>query len=153
MVRGAYMIQERKRADDMGYKDPVCDSKEDTDAQYNKLIETLMHAQTQQRVSFMIASHNSHSVHLATQGMQTVGLPSHSSSVAFGQLLGMKDFITLGLAKHSFNVHKCNLPPTPSPPVPLSHVLLALTAASNRTSHHHTLTYIPTSHLNVIIAP
>ena len=39
--------------------------------------------------------------------MQTVGLPPQSTSVAFGQLLGMKDFITLGLAKHGFNVHKC----------------------------------------------
>jgi hypothetical protein len=80
MVRGAYMIQERKRAEQLGYKvngkvlanrksmtfvafqDPICANKEDTDRQYNQLIETLMRAQTTQRVSFMIASHNAQSV-------------------------------------------------------------------------------------------
>ena len=93
MVRGAYMVQERKRAGDLGYKvsgealagrksvtlgvfqDPICASKEDTDRQYNQLIETLMQAQASQRVSFMIASHNAQSVR--------VHFPRFSSKVKF----------------------------------------------------------------------
>jgi proline dehydrogenase len=39
LVRGAYMVLERKRAEDMGYEDPILPTIEDTHASYNAGVE------------------------------------------------------------------------------------------------------------------
>ena len=58
LVRGAYMEQERDRAKEMEYPDPIQPTKEDTDSCYNSTVSRLMEEATAGRVSFMVASHN-----------------------------------------------------------------------------------------------
>lgn len=64
------MEQERARAQENGYPDPIWPRKEDTDECYNKLVELLMHEKTGQLpspVHFMIASHNEATVKMAVE--------------------------------------------------------------------------------------
>ena len=61
LVRGAYMEQERERAEEMGYSSPIHDTKEDTDSCYNGNITRLLCEAKGGRVSLMVASHNEES--------------------------------------------------------------------------------------------
>lgn len=45
LVRGAYMKRERERALQLGYQNPVHDDKISTDANYDKLVLTLLNSQ------------------------------------------------------------------------------------------------------------
>jgi proline dehydrogenase len=56
LVRGAYMLQERKRAIDLKYSDPIHDTIEDTHANYDNMVELLLDHNS--IASFMVASHN-----------------------------------------------------------------------------------------------
>ena len=61
LVRGAYMEQERERAKEGGYPDPIWPNKQSTDDCYHKLMELLMQEKTgtpPSPVYFMVASHN-----------------------------------------------------------------------------------------------
>ena len=68
-VRGAYMIQERKRAGELGYPDPIQPNIEATHANYNKLVQVILSAP--QTTELMVASHNEESVRQATSFMET----------------------------------------------------------------------------------
>ena len=48
----------------VGYVDPVCDSKEDTDIQYHQMLERLLTAicESGMKYELMVASHNEESV-------------------------------------------------------------------------------------------
>lgn len=61
LVRGAYMEQERERAEANGYPDPIWPDKPSTDQCYYTLMELLMQEKTgnpPSPVHFMVASHN-----------------------------------------------------------------------------------------------
>ena len=70
LVRGAYMEQERARAKEMGYADPINDDYDATTRMYER---SLLHCleQTKRRplgsVSVMVASHNEATVKFAVE--------------------------------------------------------------------------------------
>jgi proline dehydrogenase len=56
VVRGAYMLQERKRAIDLKYSDSIHNTIADTHANYDSMVELLLDHNS--IASFMVASHN-----------------------------------------------------------------------------------------------
>ncbi|KDO29951.1 hypothetical protein SPRG_05141 [Saprolegnia parasitica CBS 223.65] len=104
LVRGAYMVQERKRAKDLGYEDPIQPSIEATHANYNALVELLL--VHNHRTSFMVASHNEESVKKTVANMEALNIPRENGGVYFGQLLGMCDHISYTLGAEKYQVFK-----------------------------------------------
>lgn len=104
LVRGAYMVQERKRARDMGYVDPIHDSLEHTHANYNAQVAKLLANNT--IASFMVASHNEDSVKKTVELMTAHGIDRKSGGVFFGQLLGMCDHVSYTLGHERYRVFK-----------------------------------------------
>jgi proline dehydrogenase len=104
LVRGAYMIQERKRAQDMHYPDPIHPTLEATHANYNAMVELLL--VHNHRTSFMVASHNEDSVKKTVAYMDALGIPKVGGGVYFGQLLGMCDHISYTLGAEQYQVFK-----------------------------------------------
>lgn len=104
MVRGAYMEQERARAEDLGYADPICETKEATDDSFNKGLAFCI--DQKQRVTLMCGSHNEYSNRYLTVLMQKHGMRPNDKRVWFAQLLGMSDNISFNLAKAGYRVVK-----------------------------------------------
>jgi proline dehydrogenase len=100
LVRGAYMVSERKLAAEQGVPSPVHDTIAATHASYHKNVELLLR---DENAEVMIATHNQASCEFAAKKMDELGLPRRGSGVHFGQLLGMSDHITftLGLCGYS----------------------------------------------------
>ncbi|MDZ4715223.1 MAG: proline dehydrogenase family protein [Cytophagales bacterium] len=104
LVRGAYMEMERERAGKMGYPSPICHTKEETDALFNKALTFCI--DNKQRVSIVCGSHNEYSNHFLTILMQKHSMVPADQRVWFAQLLGMSDNISFNLAKAGYNVAK-----------------------------------------------
>ncbi|XP_023415084.2 proline dehydrogenase 1, mitochondrial isoform X1 [Loxodonta africana] len=107
LVRGAYMAQERTRAAEIGYKDPINPTYEDTNAMYhrclNYVLEELKH---NAKAKVMVASHNEDTVRFTLGRMEELGLHPAERQVYFGQLLGMCDQISFPLGQAGFPVYK-----------------------------------------------
>eukprot|EP01138_Halocafeteria_seosinensis_P003239 gb/GECG01003313.1/.p1 GENE.gb/GECG01003313.1/~~gb/GECG01003313.1/.p1 ORF type:complete len:663 (+),score=82.34 gb/GECG01003313.1/:1-1989(+) len=103
LVRGAYMHQERLRAKEYNYNDPIHPSIEDTHACYNNCIRMLI--DSMDISSFMVASHNEDSIKLTAKLMDDYNL-NKDCGVYFGQLLGMCDHVSLTLGKFGYKVFK-----------------------------------------------
>ncbi|XP_032731731.1 proline dehydrogenase 1, mitochondrial-like [Lontra canadensis] len=107
LVRGAYMAQERSRAAEIGYEDPIHPTYEATNAMYhrclNYILEELKH---NTRAKVMVASHNEDTVHFTLRRMEELGLYPADRQVYFGQLLGMCDQISFPLGQAGFPVYK-----------------------------------------------
>ncbi|GIY09686.1 hydroxyproline dehydrogenase [Caerostris extrusa] len=69
MVRGAYMLQERQRALQLGLPSPVCDDYSATCINYDKIVSFLLDktGELGPRCQFIAATHNEHSIHLVIQ--------------------------------------------------------------------------------------
>ncbi|XP_037135058.1 hydroxyproline dehydrogenase [Syngnathus acus] len=108
LVRGAYMEKERKLAAKEGRPDPVQDSWEDTNDNYNSLLEVLLRliAEEPTRYRIIVATHNEESVRRAAKCVEELGVDKSRGSVCFGQLLGMCDHVSLTLAKEGYAVYK-----------------------------------------------
>ncbi|KAM8918657.1 proline dehydrogenase 1, mitochondrial isoform 3-T3 [Lycaon pictus] len=107
LVRGAYMAQERTRAAEIGYEDPINPTYEATNAMYhrclNYVLEELKH---NSKAKVMVASHNEDTVHFTLRRMEELGLYPADRQVYFGQLLGMCDQISFPLGQAGFPVYK-----------------------------------------------
>ncbi|HEX9828381.1 MAG TPA: proline dehydrogenase family protein [Flavobacteriaceae bacterium] len=104
IVRGAYMEKERERAEEKGYPSPICDSKEATDDNFNKVMTyVLKHLDD---MSLFIGTHNEQSCYLAMDLMNELNIPKNDNRVWFGQLYGMSDHISFNLADQGYNVAK-----------------------------------------------
>ncbi|KAJ0393195.1 hypothetical protein P43SY_008618 [Pythium insidiosum] len=104
LVRGAYMVQERKRAQDMSYADPIHNTIEDTHNNYNAQVEKLL--RNNAIASFMVASHNEDSVKNTVRLMDELNIDRRRGGVYFGQLLGMCDHVSYTLGDHKYRVFK-----------------------------------------------
>ena len=129
LVRGAYMVLERARADELGYKSPIHDTIQDTHDCYNTAVETVLCRSAvkegRSRANMLIASHNTDSVALTVDLLEREGLDRRNCGVYFGQLLGMADHISFLLGKEGFKAYKYVpygkfLPPSPKTLLPYS---------------------------------
>jgi proline dehydrogenase len=104
LVRGAYMEKERGRAEDLGYRSPIHDTKEGTDRDYDAAVEyCLRHVDD---VAFVAATHNESSTQALVQKMHEMGLKPDHPNIFFSQLYGMSDNLSYVLAKNHYHVSK-----------------------------------------------
>ncbi|KAM9451171.1 proline dehydrogenase 1, mitochondrial [Clarias gariepinus] len=107
LVRGAYMHQERQRAVEIGYKDPINPDYESTNTMYHRCLEYILKEICHNRVAnVMVASHNEETVKFTLKRMSEMGLSPRENKVYFGQLLGMCDQISFPLGQAGFPVYK-----------------------------------------------
>ncbi|XP_029564903.1 proline dehydrogenase 1, mitochondrial isoform X2 [Salmo trutta] len=107
LVRGAYMYQERSRAKEIGYEDPINPDYEATNRMYHKCLEfVLEEIDHNRKANVMVASHNEDTVKFTLEKMNEMGLSPTEKKVYFGQLLGMCDQISFPLGQAGFPVYK-----------------------------------------------
>ncbi|XP_074495096.1 proline dehydrogenase 1, mitochondrial [Sebastes fasciatus] len=107
LVRGAYMYQERERASDIGYEDPINPDYETTNIMYHRCLDYVLDEIALNRnANVMVASHNEDTVKHTLWRMNELGLVPTENKVYFGQLLGMCDQISFPLAQAGFPVYK-----------------------------------------------
>jgi proline dehydrogenase len=110
LVRGAYMILERERALNLDYESPIHESLEDTHKCYDSGVKTVLERRDVQngtsKANLLIASHNQASVEKAIHLMNTNNIDQTNGGVAFGQLLGMADFLSFSLGHAGFQAYK-----------------------------------------------
>ncbi|NWS16745.1 PROD dehydrogenase, partial [Pachyramphus minor] len=107
LVRGAYMEQERERAAQMGYEDPINPTYEKTNEMYHRCLDyVLEEIKHRRKASVMVASHNEDTVKFTLRRMRELGIHPSEKKVCFGQLLGMCDQITFPLGQAGFPVYK-----------------------------------------------
>ncbi|XP_033979160.1 proline dehydrogenase 1, mitochondrial [Trematomus bernacchii] len=107
LVRGAYMYQERDRAKEIGYEDPINPDYEATNRMYHKCLEyVLEEIDHSRKANIMVATHNEDTVKYTLEKMNEMGLSPAENKVYFGQLLGMCDQISFPLGQAGFPVYK-----------------------------------------------
>lgn len=107
LVRGAYMVQERARAERLGYEDPIQPDIQSTNASYDACVNFLLNRIAEDDgTEVMIATHNEQSVHQAVMTMAQLGIRRKEGGVSFGQLLGMCDHVSFSLGKAGYGAYK-----------------------------------------------
>lgn len=104
LVRGAYMEKERDLALKEGYKSPICQTKTETDQNFDNCIDLMF--DNLDMIDFFVASHNENSNLKVIDKMNKFSLSNDNEKVWFGQLYGMGDNISYNLAKKGYNVAK-----------------------------------------------
>ena len=104
VVRGAYMEKENDRAEDKGYKSPICENKQLTDENFDAAIDYMM--DHLDHFTIFAGTHNEKSTLRLVDIMEERGIPSDDARIWFGQLFGMSDHITYNLAAHGYNTVK-----------------------------------------------
>ena len=104
LVRGAYMEKENDRAEEKDYKSPICESKFETDQNFNNGLYYMMdHLDC---MSLFAGTHNEDSSYLLMNLMNEKKLLNNDPRIWFGQLYGMSDHISFNLANKGYNVAK-----------------------------------------------
>jgi proline dehydrogenase len=104
VVRGAYMEVEANRAQEKGYKNPICESKEATDINYNNAIAYMM--EHIDEMGIFAGTHNEESSLNLMNLAKQKGLVINDRRIWFGQLYGMSDNISFNLGNKGYNVAK-----------------------------------------------
>jgi proline dehydrogenase len=104
LVRGAYIEKERERAEKKGYEDPMQNSKEATDKDFNLALKFCV--ENIENISFCCASHNEESSLLLIDLMKTHNISINDDRIYFAQLLGMSNHISNNIGKAGYNVAK-----------------------------------------------
>jgi len=104
LVRGAYMEKENARAQEKGYKSPICVSKQATDDNFDAAVLYML--ENIDKMSIFAGTHNEKSSYTLMQLMQEKGIAKNDNRIFFGQLYGMSDNISYNLASHGYNVAK-----------------------------------------------
>lgn len=106
LVRGAYLFQERRWAEEGSYESPVHETLEDTHRSYNHGIEYMMNGLN--RSELLCGTHNENSVKFAAALLSKHYSNANLSTlpIAFGQLLGMCDHMSLILSQSGCQVYK-----------------------------------------------
>ncbi len=102
LVRGAYLEKENERAERMGYKSPIWESKEQTDQAFNEALSFCL----AEDVALCIGTHNEESVAITLDLMEMNKIQSAYDGIWFAQLYGMSDHLTFNLAAQGYNVAK-----------------------------------------------
>ena len=104
IVRGAYMEKERLRAKKLGYEDPICKNKTETDKNFNNALRFLV--KNLKSFNFMVGSHNEESSYLLMGLMKRNKIKTSNKHIWFAQLYGMSDQISYNIASLGYNVCK-----------------------------------------------
>jgi proline dehydrogenase len=104
VVRGAYMEKENDRAEELGYKTPICASKKATDENFDIAVQYML--ENLDTISLFAGTHNESSSYQLMQLMQNASVANEDPRVWFGQLFGMSDHISFNLAEKGYNVAK-----------------------------------------------
>jgi proline dehydrogenase len=107
IVRGAYMKQEWATAKQHNFLSPICETKKATDVLFNvcaKRILQEIEKNPTRKMAVLFGTHNEESLVEITAGMRS--MKSHQSYIAFAQLLGMADHLTIPLARADYKVFK-----------------------------------------------
>ncbi len=104
LVRGAYIEQERERAQNLGYKDPMQKTQENTDNDFNAAVKFCI--ENIDKIALCCASHNEKSNLLLIDLMKKHNIGLDDNRVFFAQLLGMSDHISNNIGKGGYNVAK-----------------------------------------------
>lgn len=104
LVRGAYMEKERERAEEKGYKDPICVDKQATDDMFNEVMKYMF--KNIDDMALFAGTHNEESSYLLMDLLAKSGVDKDDIRVWFGQLYGMSDHISYNLADGGYNVAK-----------------------------------------------
>lgn len=103
-VRGAYLEKENLRAEEQGYKSPICRGKKTTDDNFDACINYVLdHLDT---ISLFAGTHNEESSYQLMQLLSDKEIANDDSRIWFGQLYGMSDHISFNLAAKGYNVAK-----------------------------------------------
>lgn len=106
LVRGAYMYQERERAEELGYEDPINPDYESTNKMYHRCLDFVLdEIALNGNANVMVASHNEDTVKHTLRRMNELGLMPRENKVYFGQLLGMCDQISFPLGQALSLIH------------------------------------------------
>eukprot|EP01022_Parablepharisma_sp_SALTPOND_P014480 TRINITY_DN1969_c0_g1_i1.p2 TRINITY_DN1969_c0_g1~~TRINITY_DN1969_c0_g1_i1.p2 ORF type:complete len:528 (+),score=60.85 TRINITY_DN1969_c0_g1_i1:5237-6820(+) len=105
LVRGAYMTEERRIAKEQGLESPILPTKAEVDKNYNELISIAFKEMTE-KSHFNISSHNEDSIKLALKEADKNKKKMETRTISFGQLKGLGDNLTYGLAKKGEYVFK-----------------------------------------------
>ena len=105
VVRGAYMQHEREEATKRGEEDPIWPSIEATHAAYDASVSFVLREISKGvDAHVMLATHNEDSITKAIAMVANEGIDHRR--VSFGQLYGMKDYITFALGSGGFQSYK-----------------------------------------------
>jgi len=104
IVRGAYIVSERKRAKELNYMDPIFPTIQQTHTNYDSIINLILN--TAKDPSLLVASHNQKSIEFAVKKMEEFNIDPFNGQVYFGQLLGMADHLTFTLGKYNYKAYK-----------------------------------------------
>lgn len=104
VVRGAYMEKENLRAQQRGYKSPICVSKQATDDNYNQGIKYML--DNIDIMALFAGTHNEDSAYTLMQMLDQKRIDKKDNRVWFGQLYGMSDNMSYNLSKHGYNIAK-----------------------------------------------
>lgn len=103
-VRGAYMEEERKRAELLGYPDPICKDKQATDDNFDAGVAFVVdHID---RMELFMGTHNETSNYKLATLINEKNIERNNPHIYFSQLLGMSDNISFNLAHEGYNVTK-----------------------------------------------
>ncbi|KAH0625485.1 hypothetical protein JD844_015017, partial [Phrynosoma platyrhinos] len=92
------MEQERSRAAEVGYEDPINATYEQTSEMYHRCLDYILEEiRHNRKANVMVASHNKDTVKFTLRRMADLGIHPSENKIYFGQLLGMCDQITFPL--------------------------------------------------------
>lgn len=103
-VRGAYMEEERRLADERGYPSPICDTKADTDTLYDSALE--FSVEHLDNFEIFNGTHNYRSNQFLAEIIDKKGIARNDQRIYSSQLYGMSDNITYNMAAEGYNVCK-----------------------------------------------
>lgn len=105
VVRGAYMEKERARAEEKGYPSPICATKAQTDATFNKSV-IYMVENLDNKMALFAGTHNEDSSYMLMELLAKSNISHNDKRMWFGQLYGMSDNISYNLSNNNYNVAK-----------------------------------------------
>lgn len=104
LVRGAYLEKETERSIEMNYPNPIQDTKQNSDDDYNAALKLCF--ENRDITSVCAGTHNEDSSMLLAKLLHEAGIDNGDQRFWFAQLYGMSDNISFNLAPHGYNVAK-----------------------------------------------